>query len=108
LLRKIGKVVRDRNTGPGATGTFGNLAFSHELIHQIGGQYDTNTNTTQRVLLLLESTAIGTRTQAYDRVLLGVINRYLEEDTHLLSHDLAHYRVPRFLLNDIVRFWRTR
>jgi hypothetical protein len=41
LLRKIGKVVRDRNTGPGATGTFGNLAFSHELIHQIGGQYDT-------------------------------------------------------------------
>jgi Nucleotidyltransferase domain len=107
IAQKIGKVVRDHYTGPGATGTFGNLAFSHELIHQIGGQYDTNENTTQRILLLLESTAIGTRSQAYDRVILGVINRYLEEDTHLLSHDSTHYRVPRFLLNDIVRFWRT-
>jgi predicted nucleotidyltransferase len=107
IAQKIGNVLRDRYTGPGPTGTFGNLAFSHELIHQIGGQYDTNKNTTQRILLLLESTAIGTRTQAYDRVILGVINRYLEEDTHLLSHDLTYYRVPRFLLNDIVRFWRT-
>lgn len=107
IAQKIGRVVPDRYTGPGPTGTFGNLAFSHELIHQIGGQYDTNKNTTQRILLLLESTVIGTRTQAYDRVILGVINRYLEEDTHLLSRDLGHYRVPRFLLNDIVRFWRT-
>lgn len=107
IAQKIGKVVRERYTAPGPTGTFGNLAFSHELIHQIGGQYDTNKNTTQRILLLLESTAIGNRAQAYDRVMLGVINRYLEEDTHLLSHDSSHYRVPRFLLNDIVRFWRT-
>jgi len=81
IAQKISKVVRDRYTGPGPTGTFGNLAFSHELIHQIGGQHDTNRNTTQRILLLLESSAIGTRTQAYDRVILGVINRYLEEDT---------------------------
>jgi Nucleotidyltransferase domain len=107
IAQKIGRVLRDRYTGPGPTGTFGNLAFSHELIHQIGGQYDTNKNSTQRILLLLESTTIGSRTQAYDRVILGVINRYLEEDTHLLSHDLSQYRVPRFLLNDIVRFWRT-
>jgi len=40
---------------PGQTGTFGNMAFSHEIIHQIGGQFDTNRNTTQRILLLLES-----------------------------------------------------
>ena len=92
---------------PGQTGTFGNLAFSHELIHQIGGQYDTNKNTTQRILLLLESATIGTNTQAHDRVVRGVINRYLEEDTHLLAQDSKSYRVPRFLLNDIVRFWRT-
>jgi len=92
---------------PGQTGTFGNLAFSHDLIHRIGGQHDTNKNTTQRILLLLESATIGKNAQAYDRVLRGVINRYLEEDTHLLSHDAKSYRVPRFLLNDIVRFWRT-
>jgi|SRR5579872_114856 len=37
----------------------------------------------------------------------GVINRYLEEDVHPLTRESTRYRVPRFLLNDIVRFWRT-
>ena len=92
---------------PGPTGTFGNMAFSHDVIHQIGGQNDSNRNTTQRILLLLESCPIGRRTEAYERVLRGVINRYLEEDVHLLTRDSKAYRVPRFLLNDIVRFWRT-
>lgn len=92
---------------PGPTGTFGNLAFSHDIIHQIGGQNDSNRNTSQRILLLLESCAVGKRTDAYERVLRGVINRYMEEDTHPLEHDSRRYRVPRFLLNDIVRFWRT-
>jgi hypothetical protein len=83
------------------------MAFSHDIIHEIGGQDDTNKNMTQRILLLLESCAIGERTDAYERVIRGVINRYLEEDSHLLTHDSKRYRVPRFLLNDIVRFWRT-
>jgi predicted nucleotidyltransferase len=92
---------------PGPTGTFGNMAFSHDIIHQIGGQHDTNKNTTQRILLLLESCPIGRRSEAYERVIRGVINRYLEEDVHPLTRDSQRYRVPRFLLNDIVRFWRT-
>ena len=92
---------------PSPTGTFGNMAFSHDIIHQIGGQNDTNKNTTQRVLLLLESCAIGKRPDAYERVIRGVVNRYLDEDNHLLTSDSKRYRVPRFLLNDIVRFWRT-
>lgn len=93
---------------PSPTGIFGNIAFSHDIIHQIGGRSDTNENTTRRVLLLLESRAIGESTAAYERVIEGVIGRYLEEDNnHLLTRDLARYRVPRFLLNDIVRFWRT-
>lgn len=92
---------------PGATGTFGNMAFSHDIIHQIGGQHDTNRNTTQRILLLLESLPIGSRSDAHDRVVRAVVSRYLEEDTHPLTHDSKKYRVPRFLLNDIVRFWRT-
>jgi predicted nucleotidyltransferase len=92
---------------PSPTGTFGNLAFSHDMIHQIGGQNDTNRNTTQRILLLLESTAIGKNAQAHERIIRGVINRYLEEDNHLLERDETRYRVPRFLLNDVVRFWRT-
>ena len=46
---------------PGQTGTFGNMAFSHDMVHQIGGLHDTNRNMTQRILLLLESKAIGKR-----------------------------------------------
>ena len=91
---------------PGPTGTFGSLAFSHQLVHLIGGQDDTNKNMTQRILLLLESVPIGARS-AYDRVARAVIDRYLEEEAQLLVQDYSHFKVPRFLLNDIVRFWRT-
>ena len=106
-IDRVLKKHKERFPLPGQTGIFGNLAFSHEIVHQIGGQADTNKNTTQRVLLLLESSAIGKEVQAYERVIKAVINRYLEEDTHLLTEDRKRYRVPRFLLNDIVRFWRT-
>jgi len=108
ITQDIQRVFKENEIGePGPTGTFGNMAFSHDIIHQIGGQSDTNKNTTQRILLLLESRPIGRRTEAYDRVVTAVIDRYLDEDTHLLTHDSEKYRVPRFLLNDIVRFWRT-
>ena len=94
--------------GPSQQGAFGAMVFSHSLIHQIGGEDDTNRNMTQRVLLLLESVAIGGKAQeAYERVLKGIINRYLEEDSSLLTHDGRRYKVPRFLLNDLARFWRT-
>jgi predicted nucleotidyltransferase len=106
-IQKILKENAEKFRPPGQTGTFGNIAFSHDIIHQIGGQHDTNKNTTQRILLLLESIAIGKRIDAYERVIKGVIDRYLEEDNnHLLTADRKRFRVPRFLLNDIVRFWR--
>jgi hypothetical protein len=88
-------------TPPGRTGMFGNLAFSHSLIHEIGGQDDTNRNTTQRMLLLLESLPIN-RAEAHDRVVRGIIERYLENDFRGFR-----LKVPRFLLNDVHRFWRT-
>ena len=91
---------------PGATGTFGNMGFSHQLIHLIGGQDDTNKNTTQRILLVLESLPIS-ETNAHQRVLKAIIQRYLEEEPHLIAKNGAQFKVPRFLLNDIVRFWRT-
>lgn len=103
------KAVLDREfKEPNAQGPFASLVFSHDLIHQIGGQEDTNRNTTQRMLLLLESVAIGEKAQeAYERVIRGVIGRYLEEGSGFLTADRTRYKVPRFLLNDIARFWRT-
>lgn len=67
--RRIEEVVTQSiGKQPGREGTFGTMAFSHELIHQIGGEEDSNRNTTRRILLLLESSALG-RSEAYDRVI---------------------------------------
>jgi predicted nucleotidyltransferase len=98
---------------PGAEGIFGSLAFSHDIIHHIGGQADSNRNTTQRVLLLLEASPIrtdrGNRTAVgpYERVVRGILYRYLHDDTNFRSHATNESRIPRFLLNDLVRYWRT-
>jgi predicted nucleotidyltransferase len=91
-----------RQPTPG--GTFGGLTFSHELIHNIGGDDDTNRNTTQRILLLLESIPIG-EPAAYGRVIHNILRRYIEEDLPPTGEVAA--RVPRFLLNDVSRYWRT-
>jgi predicted nucleotidyltransferase len=96
---------RESFTEPGPTGVVGNVAFSHPILHQIGGQEDTNKLTTQRILLLLESLAVG-RDEAHDRVVKLVLMRYVEDDRGLLYGSKGDV-VPRFLLNDIVRYWRT-
>jgi predicted nucleotidyltransferase len=90
---------------PGATGIFGNMTFSHDLIQKIGGREDTNENITRRVLLLQESLAFG-KPDAHERVLRLILSRYLKDDRGLRFGSLP-YKVPRFLLNDIVRYWRT-
>jgi predicted nucleotidyltransferase len=105
LFRKIRTVVDAcAPKGPGQEGTFGAMVFSHDLIHQIGGEDDTNRNTTRRLLLLLESRVVG-REDAYERVTKQVLNRYLLEDRGLWRG--SKYRAPRFLQNDVARYWRT-
>ncbi len=91
---------------PGSTETFGTLASSHELIHHIGGVRDTNQNMTRRILLLLESHAV-TNQLVLDRVIRGILNRYIVAEVSVSWRTEPTEVVPRFLLNDIVRFWRT-
>jgi len=107
IAQEVRSAVETGFKGPGATGLFGSMAFSHDIIHRIGGEYDTNRNTSQRILLLLESKTIGSKTEAYDRVVSGVLDRYLREEANLLERWADGQKVPRFLLNDVVRFWRT-
>jgi hypothetical protein len=105
VARRIEGRLREKGLKePSPGGAFGNLTFSHDLIHRIGGEDDSNSNTTQRLLLLLESTPIG-NPEAYKRVVRNVLERYIEED--LIGPGDSPYRVPRFLLNDVVRYWRT-
>jgi hypothetical protein len=79
------------------------------LLHLIGGEDDTNANTTRRVLILLEAFPVGTYRQAFNRVRKHIIHRYLTED-HGLSRTAGAGDVrwvPLFLLNDMARYWRT-
>lgn len=92
--------------GPNPTGPFGSISSAYELVHRIGGDSDTNRITTQRVLLLLESIPIRTAEQdrlAHDRVVRAVLDSYLAQSSGTRDQS----GVPRFLLNDMVRYWRT-
>lgn len=106
VARQIGEALAGlKSKPPGRAGTFGNIASSHSLIHYIGGDDDSNANTTRRALLLLESRPVGD-SQAYDRVRNNILKRYLEEDLGLWRVS-TEQKIPHFLLNDFARYWRT-
>src|SRR4051812_1612554 len=84
---------------PGREGLFGKEVRLTDLTGRIGLDDDTNTNLTQRMLFLLESVAVaGEAAHAHAREALIA--------TYLAAHE-RDYRPPRFLLNDLVRYWRT-
>jgi predicted nucleotidyltransferase len=107
IVQEVGRSLEDLGLQePGTTQTFGTMVGSHDLIQNIGGLNDTNQNLTRRILLLLESLAI-TNPIVRDRILRGVLSRYIDSDTSVAWHTRPAQVIPRFLLNDIVRFWRT-
>jgi len=94
---------------PGASETFGKMVFSHDLVHCIGGGADSNANLTRRMLMLLESrplslSAADSSTPVWENVVGNILQRYFEEDIHFTPE---RGRVPRFMLNDLTRYWRT-
>lgn len=101
--RKIKKFVAK---GVGREGTVAGLVSSHDLIHRIGGEDDTNTNLTRRLLLVLESAAVG-RSIAHERVVENILKRYLLEDRSFWKGTSEKHHIPHFLLNDFARLWRT-
>lgn len=106
LTRDVALTLQGNGFGePGSSGMFGTMVGSHSLVHEIGGEDDTNSNTTRRILLLLESLAVGD-SAAHIRVRQQILNRYLRDDRGLL-YGKEPFRVPRFLLNDLTRYWRT-
>ena len=95
------RLERDRggSRGPGRERTFGKVVFSRDLLDKVGLDRDTNSNLTQRSLLMLESEWISGQ-EVHDRARRAVIESYLDDT-------IKDFRPPRFLLNDLVRYWRT-
>ncbi|HEV2071906.1 MAG TPA: hypothetical protein VGR26_19155 [Acidimicrobiales bacterium] len=86
---------------PGSSGLFGAVVPSASFVTTIGLNEDTNLNLSRRILLLEESLPL-TEPNRHRVLVTSILNRYLY-DYRSRSGPL----VPRFLLNDVVRFWRT-
>ncbi|MDO8212121.1 hypothetical protein [Conexibacter sp. CPCC 206217] len=84
---------------PGREGIFAQVVHSADLVQRIGLDDDSNTNLTRRMLLMLESVA------ACNPDVLAGTRRDVIDD--YLSDSVKDFRPPRFLLNDLVRYWRT-
>ena len=87
-------------SNPGATGLFGKVLSAPDLTERIGLEQDSNTNHTRRILLLQESESVYVP-RLHEELLRSILERYL------FDYDPPKEGVPRFLLNDVVRYWRT-
>jgi len=86
---------------PGGTGMFGTIVSAPDLVERIGLEHDTNMSHSRRVLLLEESESV------YQPELLAdlktkTVHRYLID-----YEDHPKAGPPRFLINDLVRYWST-
>ena len=98
LVARCADVLGVDERKPGSQDVFGAAFSCEELIGRIGLDDDTNTNLTRRMLLLLESRNIVG--EAHAPCWEAVLRKYLSRGT-------KEHRPPRFLLNDLVRYWRT-
>jgi hypothetical protein len=88
---------------PGASRIFGGLISGSDLVNRIGLDDDTNRTHTQRMLFLEESIPI-IGVARHKQTVKAILKRYLVD---YREPGLEKPGVPRFLLNDIVRYWRT-
>lgn len=95
-----GSVASQAIRQPGASGLFGTIVSAPDLIEVIGLERDTNHSHSRRVLLLEESVSLY-RPSEHASLLEAIIGRYLE------ARPPRTGGMPRFLLNDLARYWRT-
>ena len=95
---------------PGPSEMFGGMTYAHDLVHDIGGVRDHSHNMSRRLLLVLESSELSSSSSSSpvvsDRVIRQILQRYVIQDGSFSSYRTSP-RIPRFFLNDVVRFWRS-
>ncbi|WP_409525194.1 nucleotidyltransferase domain-containing protein [Nitrincola sp. MINF-07-Sa-05] len=101
-IEAIDKTIKEEITNEtGDTGTFGQEAIAcfSDMLKNIGGQQDTNETMTRRLLFLLEGTWLYGNGRFYD-YRRQLLERYIKRSS-------PDEQIPRFLLNDIIRYYRT-
>jgi len=107
LTMAMERVLKDLEVRkPGAQGVFGEIVVAANLYESIGLELDSNTNMTRRVLLLSESKPL-TEGETHKTVFDHILSRYCADYTPPDRSKGSEARVPRYLLNDLVRYWRT-
>ena len=84
---------------PAHGGVFDAPLRTTQLTATIGGEDDTNTYITRRMLYLLEGEWVANR-DGFDRLRSELVARYVSEN-------LEEQKIVRFFLNDVIRYWRT-
>lgn len=84
---------------PASGGVFEDPLPTAQLTVTIGGEDDTNTYITRRMLYLLEGEWVANK-DGFDRLRSDLVARYVPED-------LDKQKIVRFFLNDVIRYWRT-
>ncbi|WP_147110043.1 hypothetical protein [Tateyamaria sp. syn59] len=92
-LKDIGLVM------PAHGGVFENPLKINNLLRTIGGDEDTNEFITRRMLFLLEGEWTFNQ-QLFEQTRSRLIERYVADD-------LGDHKLSLFLLNDVIRYWRT-
>lgn len=92
ITTQIGKL-------PAEEGAFATNIDETELLQNYGGSRDSNKTITRRMLYLLEGDYL-TRPDKFTALRRKIIERYVAHTPH--DHQIALY-----LLNDIIRYWRT-
>lgn len=96
-VREIVNSSVRKNTG--STGTFDAQISKSKLLQNYGGNLETNQDFTRRMLYLLESKCLF-NDKEYKKLKKEIVETYIKRD-------IPDNGVNRFMLNDIIRYYRT-
>ena len=101
ISQSITKIIKESEIKNhyGDTDTFGQCVEISELTTDLGGINDSNQKLTRRMLLLLEGYCLY-GDAAFNRFRKQLLEEYIKET-------VSDHKSSRFLLNDIIRFYRT-
>lgn len=105
LLQKVKETLAEEEAAdgtekaPGATGLFGRATGIFDIINQVGLEGDTNSTHTVRMEIIQESISL-LNDELHGRIVESTLGRYIT------LFDVPRASPPRFLLNDMLRYWR--
>lgn len=100
ILTNVASIINESvEINTGSTNTFASLIQISDLLENYGGDKETNQGFTRRMLYLLESKALY-NDEMYIELKKKIVELYIKDS-------VSDHNLSRFLLNDIIRYYRT-